>query len=223
MEHGFWLARWTDNRIGFHEAEGSALLRQHSPEWLGEAAQGQRVLVPLCGKTQDLHWLAARSLDVVGVEFVPTAVEQFFAEAGLRATTETIPPGTRSTAGPLSIWCADFFALGPEQIGRFPLIYDRAALVALPPDRRPAYATHLRKLAAPGARLLLLTFAYAGTVSGTPGPPFCVPDDEVRELYGPHGTITRLHTGNVDGIPGGLVAAGVTQVTETLWLIELAG
>ncbi|WP_261863761.1 hypothetical protein [Psychrobacter sp. JCM 18900] len=39
---------------------------------------GSRIFVPLCGKSIDMVWLATQGYDVVGVELVETAVQEFF-------------------------------------------------------------------------------------------------------------------------------------------------
>ena len=53
-----WLDRWEKGRTGWHEVDGNSGLKAH---W--RASSGS-VLVPLCGKTLDLVWLAKRGHDV---------------------------------------------------------------------------------------------------------------------------------------------------------------
>ncbi|HLD65708.1 MAG TPA: thiopurine S-methyltransferase, partial [Pseudomonas sp.] len=60
MDEGFWQARWSLDQIGFHLAEVNPYLQRHWPI-LDLPAQA-RVLVPLCGKSLDLAWLAAQGL-----------------------------------------------------------------------------------------------------------------------------------------------------------------
>jgi hypothetical protein len=79
--------RWEQGRTGWHEAIGSATLRQHWPQ----LPCGERVLVPLCGKTKDLIWLEARGLSVIGIELSRIAVEAIFAEN--RLSYSVIPDG----------------------------------------------------------------------------------------------------------------------------------
>ena len=69
-----WHDRWATGRTGWHETDGNAGLRAH---WNFDA---RRVLVPLCGKTPDLVWLAKRGHEVVGVELSDIAIREFFAE-----------------------------------------------------------------------------------------------------------------------------------------------
>ena len=71
-----WLERWRDGRTGWHETDGSALLKRHWPRLV----RGSRVLVPLCGKSVDLLWLASQGLEVSGVEISGLAIRAFFDE-----------------------------------------------------------------------------------------------------------------------------------------------
>ncbi len=46
------------------------------------------ILVPLCGKSLDLHWLYQHGHSVVGVELSGLAAKQFFEENGIQYTSE---------------------------------------------------------------------------------------------------------------------------------------
>ena len=67
-----WVERWQEGRTGWHEPDGNDSLKKY---W---RAAGRRVLVPLCGKTPDLAWLARLGNEVVGIELAEIAVETFF-------------------------------------------------------------------------------------------------------------------------------------------------
>ena len=82
MEPDFWKARWAEDRIGWHQADGNVNLREY---WRGSC---RRVLVPLCGKSPDLLWLADRGHDVVGIEISEIAVAAFFDENALAYTVD---------------------------------------------------------------------------------------------------------------------------------------
>ena len=84
MQPEFWHDRWDRNQIGFHLQEVNPYLTRWWPSL--EVAQGSRVLVPLCGKSLDLSWLAAQGYEVLGVELTQTAVEQFFGEQKVMPT-----------------------------------------------------------------------------------------------------------------------------------------
>jgi len=176
MEPAFWHKRWADNQIGFHQAHVNPYLQAHWPA-LG-LTPGTRVLVPLCGKSLDLAWLAGQGHRVLGIELSRRAVEDFFGEHGLA------PQVTRQGAfevwrsGAVELWCGDFFALRAEELSDCVGLYDRAALIALPPAMRAQYLTLLSTLLPKACKGLLVTLDYDQALLA--GPPFSVPDDEVR-------------------------------------------
>jgi thiopurine S-methyltransferase len=177
VDHAFWRSRWQEGRTRFHEGHPNTYLSKHA-DWLTEC---RRVLVPLCGKTEDLAFLASVGHDVVGVEFVEDAVRQFFVE---HQTTPTVKVGdgvSIYSAGAVTIIAGDFFATTAAIVGPIDGIYDRAALIALPPDLRARYARHVRAIALQAKRELLITLEYpAGSYNG---PPFSVDEAEVRALF----------------------------------------
>ena len=182
----YWEARWREGRIGFHEGRVNEDLLREWPA-LG-APEPAAVLVPLCGKAHDLAWLAARGHRVLGVEGSERAVADFFAEQRLAPERAPAGPGEAWTAGRLTILRCDWFALRREHLealapGGADAWWDRAALVALPPEARRAHAERLAALLNPGARGLLASFDYPQ--EEMEGPPFSVPEDEVRALFGP--------------------------------------
>ncbi|HEX4998833.1 MAG TPA: thiopurine S-methyltransferase [Terriglobia bacterium] len=178
MNHDFWLNRWQENRIGFHLPEVNPHLKRFYDETIPRSA---RILAPLCGKSVDLRWLADKGHDVVGVELSSIAAAAFMREQGLTAETSTEPPFTVFRADRITFLVGDFFDLTPENAGRFDLIYDRAALIALSPDVRPRYVARLGSLLNPGGRALLISLEY--DPQSMNGPPFAVREDEIRSLY----------------------------------------
>jgi thiopurine S-methyltransferase len=138
-------------------------------------------LVPLCGKSEDLAFLAGRGHEVVGVELVEDAVRQFFAEHQITPSVDAREGLVRYGAGAITIYAGDFFATTPALVGSIDGIYDRAALIALPPDLRARYVPHVRSLAPAAKRELLITLEYpAGSFDG---PPFSVDEAEVRSRF----------------------------------------
>jgi len=193
----FWTQVWLGGRTGFHRDAVHPDLPEYAARFLGGAPR--RVLVPLCGKSLDLVWLRDHGHEVVGVEIVEHALEAFCEEQGLGAEEHSGPHGRVLRSQGLTLVCADFFAIGPEDVGPVDRIWDRAALVALPPERRIDYAAQERRLLAPGGRILLNAFEY--DPSQMSGPPFSVPRDEVAALY-PGTTATLLDEAQLGGHPG---------------------
>lgn len=186
MEHAFWHARWDEGRIGFHQSDINAWLLRYWPPL--QLAPSARVLVPLCGKSRDMLWLREQGHTVVGVELSDLACRDFFSENGARITPIAVPEGHTRERDGITLWCADFFELGQQQWGEVAAVYDRAALIALPPAQRRAYASHLREQLETGVVILLVTLEF----SGSEGPPFSVPEAEVRQLFEPGFTVVRL-------------------------------
>lgn len=179
MEQDFWHRRWQKNEIGFHLNTVNPLLVRYWPRLALEP--GARVLVPLCGKSHDLRWLAGQGHAVLGVELSEIAVRDCFAEAGMSAVVETDGPFQRHHQHALAILQGDFFQLDRTVLGQVDCVYDRAALIALPADMRSRYVSHLRQLLPAGTPILLVTLEYDQALMN--GPPFAVSEAEVRALY----------------------------------------
>ena len=204
MNPDFWHQRWHDNQIGFHQAAPTPLLLKHWPS-LGVPA-GARVFVPLAGKSLDMLWFASQGHRVLGVELSKLAVEQFFAEHGLQPDIETTRYGTHYRAGDIEIINGDAFGLDEVALRDCAAVFDRAALIALPPDLRMRYASELYAKLPTGCRGLLITLEYPQAERD--GPPFSVPEDEVRAEFGRDWDIDLLdrrpippdHPGFVSGV-----------------------
>ena len=174
-----WHERWQAGRTAFHNSEVHKDLMRYQARFL--AGGPHRVLVPLCGKTVDMAWLAVQGHEVVGVELVPQAIDEFFAELDCAPTISEHEGYTLYRHERITIACGDMLKLGNQALGAITRIWDRAALVALPAEVRVAYTDHLRSLASPGAKLLQNVFEY--DQSKMSGPPFSIVDAEVRKHF----------------------------------------
>lgn len=172
--HELWRERWREGRIGFHEG--------HVNRWLAEygARLTGRVLVPLCGKTEDLVWLA-RDHEVVGVEVVEDAVKAFFDEHALVPEVTARGPLQVYRSGPITILCGDLFEVTRDDAGTIDSVYDRAAVIALPEELRQRYVDHLLHLAQRDYRSLTVSLEYDQAKMA--GPPFSVTHAELLRRY----------------------------------------
>ncbi len=177
MHPEFWHERWQAGQTAFHEGRPNRFLENHGAT-LGD---GRRVLVPLCGKTVDLAYLAARGHQVIGVELVETAAAAFFAEQGVTPTVTPDHGFVRYQADAITILVGDVFATTAAVLGPIDALYDRAALIALPAEMRAAYVAHLRALLPAGTPALVITIEYPQEAMA--GPPFSVVEAELRALY----------------------------------------
>lgn len=209
METGFWHAKWEKNEIGFHLDQVNPLLVEHFGRLA--LAAGQRVFVPLCGKTRDIHWLLDAGYRVAGAELSPTAVEQLFADLGVTPDISQVGALGQFSAPGIDIYVGDIFALAAGELGPVDAVYDRAALVALPETMRRRYAHHLAELTHRAPQLLI---AYEYDQSRQDGPPFSVSADEVARCHGDRFALSLL--ASVD-VPGGL--KGKCPAQEHVWLL----
>lgn len=210
MDQEFWFRRWKKNEIGFHMTDPHHYLPKFYD--LLQVQPGDSVFVPLCGKSPDLTWLHKQGLNVVGIELSRTAVEAFFSENGLsgRWTTEADMPCCRAKG--YKIYCGDFFKLTTVELAGARSLYDRGSLVAMPPEMRTRYAAHLAALLPSGSRVLLISYTY--NQAETDGPPFSVSQKELETLFGEDFQIEILTEEDALWSHQGLVAKGVTQLTE---------
>lgn len=213
MDARFWEEKWEKNEIGFHQAEVNPSLIKHFRELALEP--GARVFVPLCGKTLDIGWLLARGYRVAGAELSGIAIEQLFAGLGVKPQVAKANGLEHYRAPNLDIFGGDIFNLSREMLGGtggVDAVYDRAALVALPPEVRRRYTAHLMEMTE-GARQLLLCFEYDQRLMN--GPPFSIGDEEVRGHYARSFEVRLLESHE---IPGGF--RGISPVTEKVWLLK---
>ncbi len=180
MHESFWLERWRKNEIGFHQEEINLHLQSFWP--LLGVAHRAAVFVPLCGKSRDMLWLRSLGHPVVGVEISEIAVRDFFAENGLEAEVASGERFDRWRADGLTLLRGDFFELEPADLAACRGVYDRASLVALPPDMRARYARKLARLLPGSVPMLLVTLEYPQDEMS--GPPFSVREAEVERLFG---------------------------------------
>ena len=215
MRAKFWLERWQKNEIGFHQAEHNKLLLDFWPR-LG-LDPGDPVFVPLCGKSLDMRWLEAAGHPVVGVELARIAVETFFAEGGEEPNRSVVDRfGCYAGCG-TTIYQGDFFDLTAPLLEGVKGIFDRGALVALPPDMRFRYVDHLLRIVPDGVKLMLLTFEYDQEV--LPGPPHAVMPEEIEDLYGQRCSVELLESIVTSGLPPRFAASGVRQAVESVYVI----
>jgi len=193
METEYWLKRWREGRTGWHRSEVMPLLAQHWPAL--DIPRGSRVLVPLCGKSLDMLWLAQRGMRVLGVDVSAIAIESFLAENHLHARTRGGADGTHyeitnAPGGEIEIINGDAFALDADAVAQCNAFYDRAALIAMPAPMRRRLVDELYAQLPAGSAGLLITLAYPG--NEMEGPPFSVDDAEIHDLFDGRWQVDRL-------------------------------
>jgi thiopurine S-methyltransferase len=211
MDAQFWHNRWKEGRIAFHEGHANTLFERH----VGALDGCERVLVPLCGKAEDLSLLAARGHQVVGIELVEQAARAFFSEHSLEPNVRTRGSLLALSSGAIEIVVGDFFAAPNSGLGSFDAFYDRAAMIALPQQMRGRYVSTLRSMIQKGAPGIVITLEYPQ--SQMEGPPFAVLEDELRQHY--EGAEVKLLEDRA--ATGGRLASAGIPGRERSFLIKL--
>lgn len=212
MEPDFWHQRWQGNLIGFHQNEFNPYLLEYWPQL--ELDEGSGVLVPLCGKSLDMLWLAERH-SVHGVELSPRAVEDFFAEQHLESSRREADGFSVCETTGITLYCGNFFGLSPAMLGEIGSVYDRAALIALPADMRARYVSHLNGLCPAGTRMLLVSIAY--NQAEMSGPPFSVEDAEVHALFDADWRVELLQENDILAGEAKFRERGLGRLSENIY------
>lgn len=217
MEKSFWLERWERQETGFHQDEINPFLAQHWQEL--QLARNAKVFVPLCGKSMDMLWLRKQGHTVLGVELSPIAVQAFFRENSYMPIQTEKGNFKCLEADNIRILCGDFFDLGKDDLKDVGAAYDRASLVALPPEMRERYVHHLLSILPPATRILLLSFDYHQPEM--PGPPFAVSIEEVESLYQGRASIRLLAQHDTLDKNSRFRERGLSQLQENIFLLTL--
>lgn len=215
MEPDFWLQRWREHRIGFHRDEVMPLLVQHWPAL--RVPRGARVFVPLCGKTLDMPWFVQQGLRVLGADLSPLAIEQFLAENHLQARRHVESDGTHFVVDgeDFELILGDVFDIPSSTLATCGAVYDRAALIALPPPMRERYVHEVHGKLPPGCRGLLITLEYPQ--AQMQGPPFSVEEPEVRRLFGAQWKVDLLERRDILAGQPSFSESGVTALHTAVY------
>jgi thiopurine S-methyltransferase len=200
VEHNFWHSKWDLNQIGFHLEYVHPLLKRNLVLFqdTGLLQQGDVVFIPLCGKTLDIAYLHNLGHQIVAVELSEIAVQGIFKQFNVEPVIAEWSAGKVYKTESLTVFVGDFFALTPQDLcsagQNVSLVYDRAALIALPEKMRLEYAQHIEKITQ-HAPQLLITLDYDQSIAG--GPPFAVSSDEVESLYASNYSIQLIEEADI--------------------------
>jgi thiopurine S-methyltransferase len=216
MEHDFWLTRWDANTTAFHEGAPNTLLRScYSRAGFSE---GSTLFVPLCGKAIDMLWLREQGHRIVGVELSTVATRAFFEENGLEYEHSSVGEFEVFEGDGITLLAGDFFGLEAHHLSGAQGVYDRASLVALPPEIRARYAERLVALVDASSPILTITFEYDQAEMN--GPPFSVPPSDVAVLFGQSCDIETLESQDALEAAAPLKSRGLTALMEHAFLMR---
>ena len=181
MESKFWIDVWKEKKIGFHKEQTNELLINFLPKL--EIRPSSFIFVPLCGKSQDLIYLAdlghkVIGHKVIGIELSEIGVKEFFSENNISFEIKEIGKLLKYTSDKIDIYLGNIFDLTSDILGPIDVVYDRASMIALPIDIREKYNKKIDDLTDAKTKLLLITLEY--DQQKVAGPPFSVPRESIN-------------------------------------------
>lgn len=216
LKFDYWATCWETNKLIWQMDQVHPFIASVTSQLKPKS----RVLIPMCGKTLDMGHLSEHGHQVVGVEFAPKGVEDFFSENQLRyKKREDLKKKFtiyEAVDRDITIFCGDFFTASPQALGdRFDVVWDRGAFVAMNPGDRAKFCGTVTPLTRPTVDYFLEAFDYEQSEHG--GPPFSVARRDVDVHFGGAGfDVERL---NVDS--AGYVDKFVSGVKEEIGLSRI--
>ncbi|ATU46053.1 thiopurine S-methyltransferase [Acinetobacter junii] len=208
MKHEFWHDKWQKNEIGFHLNQPHSLLVKYIDSLNLE--KNNRIFLPLCGKSLDIHWLLAQGYHLIGIDLSPIAIEELISELAIPFTERKLEKLTHYHHPQIDLFVGDFFELTSSNIGKIDAIYDRAALVALPEEMRTDYAQHLMQISNQATQLLI-SFEYDQSVMA--GPPFSISPQQLKDYYSKQYQLQLLDSQTE-------LLKGKVDAEEKIWLLK---
>ncbi len=219
MQPKFWHERWETGTLGFHQQNVNPLLEKYWPKLA--LAKGKSVFIPLCGKSLDMKWLRDQGHPVIGVELSPIAIRDYFETASIDFSETDHGKLKLYSGGGFELYCGDFFELAASDLSKVGAVYDRAALIALPPEMRARYAAKMAELVSVGTPIVLLTIEY--NQSKMSGPPHSVPPAEVESLFSDAFLVEELEAGPIVEPAPHFTERGLDLWQEHLYLLTRRG
>ena len=124
---------------------------------------------------------------------------------------------TRFEGPHTTLYCGDFFDIAAPDILGIRAVYDRGALIALPPSVREKYVDHMLRVVPEHAHILLIALEY--DQSRISGPPHSVSEAEIDALYSTRCRIECLDRVQSTELPPRFAEAGIESATETVYHI----
>jgi len=215
MGLNFWLDSWKDNKIPFHQKQINPILKQQINHL--NLSKGDIVLVPLCGKSLDMLWLAELGYKVIGVELSEIAVEEFYTESNIIPTIDVYAGYKHYKSESIDIICGDFFNIDLSTIKTINAIYDRAALIALPNKLRESYIKRISEISQKGVKVLLIVIE---SQEKNIGPPYQIDVNDITKLYSRDFLVDKIYQKNIENISQHIKKLGYKEIKDVVYLLE---
>ncbi|GFR75295.1 thiopurine S-methyltransferase [Elysia marginata] len=203
----YWDQEYKNGRIRWHRDQVHQILVNHYDK-LNPGGKHSRVLVTMCGMSEDMNWLVDRGLQVIGIDFAKHALHKFMCLDGQEWTGCPVKElghdaklFTRDD-GKIKLFYGDVLNLSPEIDGKFDAIYDCSSIHNLPKPKASRMANVLKKILNPGGRILLDAIDYDLKIleledlnlQAPVPPPYPMNLKDVKELFEPECTVELVET-----------------------------
>lgn len=196
-----WEQDWCTDNPEFHNNEVNAMLIKQHHDFTG-GRNNLRILVPLCGKSLDMIWLADQGHSVVGVELIRKGIEAFLRDNKLthREESITLAPEKQGTVfkvndKEISLFECSIFDFSAEVAGgQFDCIWDRGSMTAInmmTEERLQQYRDIMLASLKPDGRYFLEYFAPS-SLGELPASFKFISEKILTELFGQRCTIRFL-------------------------------
>ncbi|RXG59058.1 Thiopurine S-methyltransferase [Armadillidium vulgare] len=175
---------WSSDATPWETSELHPLLRDNS---LGlDLCPPKRVLVPFCGNAIELKWFYEKGLEVVGVELIEIPVRKFFTQHELAFEVKELH-GKKVYETPdkrLKIYVSDFFDMTTDDIGKFEVVWDRFAQLAVKRNGREKYSNLIKTLCKEKFVYIMSTLQFEQIHDDPDQIPISVSHEESRKMFG---------------------------------------
>lgn len=215
----YWCDRWDNNDVNsFNQQEPNQFLTKHLPTF--NLQSGQTCIVPLCGISIDMIYLASLKIKVIGIEISETAVKSFFNKHQIPYTILSTPNNhTIYCSENINIIISDIFKITKDDfITKSSLWYDRGGYIALPLYLRPDYANKMHELCQFDTKVLLITSVHDGDQDN---PAFSITEAEIQNHFNINGSYTLIDSKQRYDIPQIHLDRGRTYQTYNVYNANL--
>lgn len=216
MSDDFWLDKWRKQEIHFDQTDVNQWLVKYQ-NVLGDL-RNKHVFVPLCGKSVDMNWFYQQGARVTGVELSELAAIAFFEENSLHYNIKKTPSFTIYQHDSVQILCGDFFELSKQHLVDIDLVYDRAALIALPDNIRKNYVKKMASLLNPGVSQFLISIQYVLDIIELP--PYSIDENEINTLFSQEFDIQLLEQKHLSAVAPHLTERGIKDIVQSVYVLR---
>lgn len=203
----YWAYRYEAGHHAWNNANVYPVLEKHLDK-LTKSGQTKKVLVTMCGMSEDMNWLVDKGLEVIGVDIALPALTKFISRSDQEWTEKTEPklgPGAKVFTrkdGKIKLYWGDALAFPLDVEGTFDAIYDCNGLHVLNNAKTRLYASMIKKLLNPGGRLLLEAGAYDEKLLEDENfkpplpvpPPYSLRPQDIKDMFEPECTVQHIDT-----------------------------